>query len=136
MKTYRYYVDGGLLGKKNPSPEGVYFSVRVESDGDEPLMLNERTKVLDKQTNNEAEWLAVNEALCHIANQPRGTAAILHSDSELLVSQLLGKKKVHEPKLKAMWEVAERLKRAAWLRGVDLTLMWVSRKVNVEKLGH
>ena len=64
--TVRFWADGGMLGGRNPSKVGVYWSAyRVLPEGGEELVIKRRESK-EHFTNNEAEWLAL-RAVLHFA---------------------------------------------------------------------
>jgi len=95
------WIDGGARG--NPGPAGIGL-VLEEGDG-------EREEVygyLGMATNNVAEYAAL-LALLHRSLLRRARRLIVHSDSELLVRQMLGAYRVKNPRLQILHAEARRL---------------------------
>ena len=130
-----YWVDGGMLGGKNPSTIGVFWSVYCSTFNEgcpKDGIVVKRQESHNHFTNNDAEWLAVQSALCHASVHHKGQSLIIHSDSELIVNQFMGRYKINKPQLQALAEQAWRI--AKGFHSVEL--QWVSRKVMVKLLGH
>lgn len=72
-------------------------------------------------TNNEMEWVGMLRALV-IAK----AGDTIHSDSQLIVNQLLGKWKVKEPRLKPLAEKGKKLLR----KKPGISVKWVPRELN------
>lgn len=126
METIRYWVDGGVLGK-NPSRRGVYWSMLCEGELAPRRRLSE-----EYHTNNDAEWLALREALRHAAAHHTRHFVTIYSDSRLVTNQFNG---VWRSKIERHASLKYECKRlAAGLRRV--TLVWRPRKVLYNKLGH
>lgn len=133
MSTRTYVVDGGCIGR-NPSGEGVYFSVAEVLPGGGAVHYTEREINRAYQTNNHAEYLAVEAALGWVLLHGPERAIIL-SDSKLVVEQLNGRWGVHQPDLQAL----HRRISALWVQvaaATALELKWHSRKNSVAVLGH
>jgi len=84
--SIRFWVDGGMLGHQNPSPEGVYWSVFCQPPGQVVL----RGRSAKHHTNNEAEWLAVRGALQYAKVRFPNHHIRIYSDSMLIVKQFSG----------------------------------------------
>ncbi|MCS7191363.1 MAG: ribonuclease HI family protein [Armatimonadetes bacterium] len=93
----RIYADGSSIG--NPGPAGVGVVVFDESG----KILVTHSLSLPFATNNEAEYIAVIEAL-KLAQKFAPDEVILFVDSELVAQQLKGKYKVKSPKLQRLHE--------------------------------
>ncbi len=108
------FTDGGSRG--NPGPGASAFvatrdhSLRPSRDN----VVYKRGEFQGICTNNEAEYGAVIMAL--VWAQSRGHKdLVIHSDSQLLVKQLLGEYRVKAPKLKPLFERATfLLKKVNW----------------------
>jgi len=130
----KYWVDGGMLGGRNPSTVGVFWSAYCSvptKDAPNGLVVA-RQESHSHFTNNDAEWLAVQAALCHASIHHKGQSLVIHSDSELIVNQFMRRYKINNERLRVLAEQAWRL--ANGFHNVDL--VWVSRKVMVKLLGH
>lgn len=128
------YIDGGTLGR-NPSSEGVYWSVVGTSDGGmNDFAISRRTSKL-YTTNNEAEYCALIDALYEIGVRGPLTATI-HCDSRMVVEQINGRWKVKNDRLKALHHFATSAVAGLKLNGTEVHIVWVPRAENVERLGH
>ncbi len=98
------HIDGASRG--NPGP-AAYAVVLCRPDGS---LLKELHKYIGIRTNNEAEYYGLVAALDFaIVNGIRRLT--LYSDSELLVRQMQGRYKVKHPKLRPLFEQAQRIAR-------------------------
>ena len=143
----RCWVDGGVLGR-NPSPRGVYWSVRIENfrNGDRPIMIRKRTRAY--RTNNEAEYLALREVLLWLNEKEVRMPVVIYSDSKLIVNQFNDRFATNVPALVQLRDecraLAERLKHRVilTLAGMRLDSQGRLRRVEkpratmVRKLGH
>lgn len=96
------YVDGSSLG--NPGPAGIGIVVCDEQGN----VLSTHQMPLTSATNNEAEYLAVIEAL-KLAQKLGADEVTLFSDSELVVQQLNGNYRVRSPNLTKLHDEAKEL---------------------------
>lgn len=87
-KFLKVYVDGGVLGR-NPSPRGVYWSMRVEGDEDVT-----RKEDRNYHTNNDAEWLALREGLRWAVDHQVTRPIVIYSDSRHVVDCFNEKKRI------------------------------------------
>lgn len=126
-----FYADGGVLGR-NPSAIGVYWSVCVEEPGKASRVLVHRKQDLTHYTNNDAEWLAVQEALTLAAQQWAGRSVVLYSDSRLVVKQF---NKVWRSTIARhhRWKTACQL---LALQFPSCKVEWKPRAVMVARFGH
>lgn len=127
------YVDGGTIGQNGRGATGVYYSVGRElGDGSIEPVVHRRTSDAHK-TNNEAEWLAVLDALQEAAHIEGMESLTICSDSQLVVNQFKGRWKTKTEKLTALKTLA---KVYAERLGVPVEVVWVPRAENVTRLGH
>lgn len=131
----KLYCDGGNLGK-NPSPEGVYWSVAREHDDGRIERLTERATSDRYQSNNCAEYLALHDALFHATKIPGVTKLTVHSDSQLIVNQFNGRNKITGEELRTLCKAAQDAATYLINGGVQVEVIWVGRKENVKRLGH
>lgn len=125
----RIWVDGGVL-RQNPSPVGVYWSIRVERPGVEPVIIRKKSRKW--RTNNDAEWLALREALQWVVSFGQRQPAMIYSDSQLIVNQFNGVNAVNYERLRQHRSACRDLvRRCRWV-----AVQWRPRSVMVEKLGH
>jgi len=89
-------IDGCSLG--NPGPAGV--GVLMENKNGETVV--KRSKAIGIRTNNEAEYMALIEAL-KLASRFKGGEVTVYSDSLLLVKQMRGEYKVADKALKELY---------------------------------
>lgn len=99
MKMLRLYVDGSSLGNTGSAGIGV-----VACDERGKIIATHKLSLLTA-TNNEAEYLAVIEAL-KLARRLGANEVTLFSDSQLVVQQLKGNYKVKSPKLQRLHKEA------------------------------
>lgn len=129
----KYYADGGTLmaARGSRRTRGVYWSVRCEDPSQEkPTMI--RKQSLEYRTNNDAEWLAVTEAMQHAAQFHTAMPIVIYSDSQLVVRQYDGR---YRAKIARHHRWRDECRRLA--SGLTFVIFqWVPRAVNVEKLGH
>jgi ribonuclease HI len=132
-EIYRIVFDGGSLG--NPGRGYGSFDIRGPHDytATEKLIYDYRG---DKVTNNEAEYLTLIGALERLARDLGAAAAnstvSVFGDSQLVISQLLGRWKVRKEELKPLHYQASVLLG----RFGRFELTWHPRKESVKVLGH
>ncbi len=128
----RFWTDGGMLGGKNPSTEGVYWSTfRALPSGVSGLVIV-REKSREHFTNNEAEWLALRATL-RFARQFHPQEHIqIYSDSQLIVNQFNGRWRCQNPRLirfaHQCWDIAPHFPQCV--------VSWQPRKEMLKRLGH
>ena len=133
QESYRIIFDGGSLG--NPGHGYGSFDIRGPNDyaATEKLNYDHRG---DRVTNNEAEYLTLIAALERLARDlgPEAGASkvSVFGDSQLVISQLLGRWKVRKEELKPMHYQASVLLN----RFGRFELVWHPRKESVKVLGH
>lgn len=133
------FVDGGVLGG-NPSSEGIYWSVAVDSPKGHTYVLVDRKQSRDFFTNNEAEYLALLEGLeiAHeyifasgrCAGRKASAAVIIHSDSQVIVNQFNGAYRCNQDNLRPL------LLRCLALALPQIAVTWVPRVETKRRLGH
>jgi len=90
------HTDGAARG--NPGPAGVGAVLRDSESGE---VVAELARYLGEQTNNVAEWTAVQDALEEALR--RGAREIdLRTDSQLVARQISGRYRVKHPGLKPL----------------------------------
>lgn len=104
MKLF-IHTDGGARG--NPGPGAVGVVVLDEKK----KVIKEIGKFIGKSTNNEAEYKAVLEGL-KAAKDLKGSEIVFYIDSLLVVSQLNGKFKVKEPRMKTFFNEAKMIEKS------------------------
>ncbi len=120
--TVLAYTDGAARG--NPGEGGIGVIIR----GDKGEVLYSFGGYLGKTTNNVAEY----RALLHCLKQASGiscTKMIVHSDSQLMVRQLLGEYRVKDKKLAPLYLEAVRLLKAA---PFNVQIVHIDRESNHE----
>jgi ribonuclease HI len=126
VKSLVVYVDGGCAANGRPGAQ-AYCSVRL---GDaEPL----RITLPEASTNNQAEYGALLCALELLAAQGQRGPVTIYTDSRLLVEQMAGRWRINDGRLRQLQEQVTALLREVVF---EVRLLWVSRVVIVEKLGH
>lgn len=103
-EVYTAHIDGASRGNPGPAAYGVLF---YRPDGSK---MKEMPKYIGIKTNNEAEYYALIAAL-DFALASGVQRLVVRSDSELLVRQMQGRYKVRHPKLRPLFEQAQRLAR-------------------------
>ena len=120
------YCDGGMLGPKNPSPEGVMWSVYA----DPPGAVMERGESREHHTNNEAEYLALKAALEYARRNHPSARLTVRMDSLFVVNTYNGTWRLNGLPLRRLRqqcrEVADRA----------ITLEWQPRRELVKRVGH
>ena len=96
------YIDGGSRGNPGPSAIGSVF---YNENGD---VIKEYSEFIGKATNNEAEYQALIFSLKKTKAlfgkvKAKQMFLLIHSDSELLISQQIGKYKVKEENLQKLF---------------------------------
>lgn len=132
----RYYGDGGIFmeGRYSHATRGIYWSVVCE----DPLVPHAVPAIIRKQdfiyykTNNDAEWMAVREALMHAVAHYPTRDIIIFSDSQVIVKQFCGQAAINGERHQGFNAECQAL--AA--RCQQVIVQWVPRTVMVEKLGH
>jgi len=127
LKVY-VNIDGGSRG--NPGPAATAMIIT----GEDGKVLVSRSKFLGpSQTNNYAEWSALEEAveaLVYLAGEYGGLEAEVRSDSELVVRQFNRQYKIKEPALQEIaWRVWENL---AMSPSLQVSVKHVPRDENKE----
>ena len=120
--TVLAYTDGAARG--NPGESGIGVILKDEHGG----TLTKLYGYIGEATNNVAEYQALLACLKSAA-KTNCSRLIVHSDSELMVRQLLGEYKVKDPNLKTMVLKVHRLLEKA---GFDFEIKHVSRELNKE----
>ena len=87
MQVLKLYTDGAARG--NPGPAGI-GAVLMDAEGN---ILEEISEPLEPTTNNIAEYTALLRGLEMAAGHSPGRL-LIHSDSELMVRQVMGRYKV------------------------------------------
>ena len=123
-----FYVDGQSIGNEQ---KGITRRARIavvhqwSFNADESKVF---WKDVGDKTNNEAEYLALIEALS-LASKKAGSIEI-RSDSELIVKQMEGGYSVKDAELKPLWEKAQNLT----VKLGAVRLKWVPRDENLAGL--
>lgn len=115
------YTDGGARG--NPGPAGIGAVLRDEAGE----VLGEIAQGIGEATNNVAEYVALITGL-EMALDRGVTDIDIYMDSELVVSQLLGKWKIKKDTLRPLAVKA----RALMNRFESFTLSHVRRELNAD----
>lgn len=132
-----YYIDGGSQGnerKDRPRSARIAIAYSESTDRIDPGKIEIYWRTVGDKTNNEAEYMALIEALKMISERSDGLDRIatvdeklwIRSDSKLVVSQVKGEWKVKEPRL---LELNDRAKEALQKLG-SVRLEWVPRREN------
>ena len=100
-KITEVYVDGASRG--NPGESGIGVLV-IRPDASR----EEIREYIGRGTNNEAEYKALIKALAYLVAEGSATVKI-HTDSQLVASQMNGLWKVKDPKLRILHSEAKKL---------------------------
>jgi ribonuclease HI len=107
MRRLIIYADGAARG--NPGPAGIGVVIEDERG----WVLKEVSQFVGRQTNNQAEYMALIQGL-EAAADYQADAVLVRLDSELLVHQLKGEYKVESSLLKPLrikaWKLLTRYK--------------------------
>jgi ribonuclease HI len=122
------YVDGGVLGR-NPSPRGVYWSLLVDGI---PTTAVVRKRAANFHTNNDAEWLAVREALLWVTANAPNLPVVIYSDSRHVVDCYNQRKRIKVERLLRLYYECRRLDQKLPFVAVK----WVPRETSLKKVGH
>src|SRR4029077_11215468 len=113
------FIDGGSLG--NPGSAGI--GVVISAPRGEKIRI---AKLIRRQDNNVAEYLALLEALqCAVALKAR--AIHVYSDSEVVVRQMTGQYRCRSPRLYSLHWICRKL-----VRSLRFSISHVPRESNVE----
>jgi ribonuclease HI len=120
--TILAYTDGAARGNPGESGIGVVFK------DEEGTVVTKVYGYIGEATNNVAEYTAL---IACLKNAPKTECSklIVHSDSELMVRQLLGQYKVKDPNLKLMFQKVHRLLAKA---SFEFEIKHVGRELNKE----
>lgn len=131
----KFFVDGGNVMSKSrgrrATVRGVYWSMRCEDGSAEPVTIRQRD-ITQFSTNNDAEWLALREALTYAVAHHADVPIIIYSDSQLVVKQFNNQWRTKIARHFRLHQECKNL--TAQLKFV--ILQWVPREVSVAKLGH
>lgn len=100
--TILAYTDGAARGNPGESGIGVVFK------DEKGTILTKISGYIGEATNNVAEYQALIACLKNAA-KTKCSRLVVHSDSELMVRQILGEYKVKDPTLKLMFQKVHRL---------------------------
>ncbi len=109
------YTDGAA--DPNPGPAGIGAAIRDEQGNP----IGTVSKYIGRATNNEAEYLAIIEALEKVADL--GVKHVqLFSDSQLVVCQVNGEYRVRQPHLRPLYEKVKELQ--GRFESFEITHIW------------
>jgi ribonuclease HI len=120
--TILAYTDGAARGNPGESGIGVVFK------DEKGAIVTKLCGYIGEATNNVAEYQAL---IACLKNAPKTKCSrlVVHSDSELMVRQLLGEYKVKDPNLKLMFQKVQRLLAKA---SFEFEIKHVAREFNRE----
>jgi ribonuclease HI len=130
-----FYVDGQSVGNEQRKAKRQARIAVVYERSPSPEGRRVRERNVGDKTNNEAEYLALLEALQIISDKwarpssgihDETATTVIRSDSELVVNQINGGFKVKEAHLRPLWEQA----RGLLARLGRVRLEWVPREKN------
>lgn len=120
--TVYAFTDGAARGNPGESGVGVIFK------DEQGTTLAKLHGYIGETTNNIAEYTALLACL-KSAPKTKCSRLVVHSDSELMVRQLLGEYKVKDPNLKVLYLKVQRLLAKA---AFDFEIKHVRRELNKE----
>ncbi|MBI4130264.1 ribonuclease HI family protein [Candidatus Roizmanbacteria bacterium] len=126
------WTDGGSRGNPGEGAVGVVIKLKVKS---EKLKVEEKTlesfgERIGRVTNNEAEYMAVIEALKKVTSYKlQVTKVDFFMDSKLICEQLKGNWKIKQEHLKALFS---QVKTLGMSLGVPISYTYVHRAENKE----
>lgn len=133
IESYRIVFDGGSLG--NPGRGYGSFDIRGPGNYAATEQLNYDYRG-NRVTNNEAEYLTLIGALERLSRDlgaaTTDATVSVFGDSQLVISQLLGRWKVRKEELRPLHSQASVLLK----RFARFELTWHPRKESVKVLGH
>lgn len=102
--TIKVYTDGGARG--NPGPAACAYVVMINN-----VFFHQDSKYLGVTTNNDAEYNGLILALnyLHTLDLANYSDVYFYLDSELVVKQIKGEYKIKHPKLKILFDKAQKL---------------------------
>lgn len=123
----KVFIDGSSRGNPGPAGAGVFI---IEDNGSTHTIQT----YLGEKTNNQAEYLALIEALTEIPPSSVLSKLEIYSDSMLLVQQINGKWKVKNTEIRLLHKQAKALLlNYKSPRGISLwSLAHIGRKFNAE----
>ncbi|MHA2225087.1 MAG: ribonuclease HI family protein [Candidatus Hodarchaeales archaeon] len=101
-KLLTIYTDGASRGNPGPSAYGFIFLIGEK-------IIHQKSSFIGDQTNNQAEYRAMIEALSEARKMTRGKVE-LFSDSELVINQINGIYQVKKSHLQILWDQVVELK--------------------------
>ncbi len=119
------HTDGGARGNPGPGAVGVVIK---DSKG---KVIKEIGKFIGRSTNNEAEYKAVIEGLSSCVNSEIKEIEFF-IDSLLVASQLSGKFKIKEPRMRALYDKAKSLEKK--FKSVQYTHVPRSKNLMADKI--
>lgn len=117
------YVDGGSHHNQDPELRKAYGSFKI---GTEPVV----TRDFGNNTNQEAEYKALINALSVIKNQYSNEEVTIYTDSQLIIGQLTLGWKVKAPNIGPLYIMARSLLTS------KIKIVKVNRSILVTILGH
>ena len=101
------YCDGGCLNNQDESKRRAYGSFKV-SDG--VNILHHDMFYFKNETNNEAEYMALEKALDHVLSMKKEKDIIeIRTDSQLVVGQLTQNWKINQKLFKLVFRIKNKL---------------------------
>lgn len=134
------YVDGGCKNNQCSAKREAYGSYKILAKGKkwpDWILYAHETKDYGSATNNQAEYLAILDALGHISKYRSTKTIKIYTDSALVFNQIWGDWKTKEPKLiKLRDELLDLLHSYDYIDGIKVIAEWVPRETIVKELGH
>jgi len=118
---WKLFIDGASRNNPGPAGAGIYLL-----KNDEPVV--QKGFFLGSKTNNQAEYLSLVLGIFYLKkNMCKEDIAMIISDSQLLVRQMLGEYKVKNADLRPLFQLSNRL-----LSGINYNIAHVLRHENKE----
>jgi len=125
--------DGSSLGNPGPCKIGIVIWERFSGTSSARRVSPTKTisKDIGNGTNNDAEWMALIEAVRWVNSQSDNDPVYIYSDSLLVVEQANNRWKVKQLNMKAYKQELENLIDKIDERKQQITLSWLPRQLTM-----
>jgi ribonuclease HI len=126
------FIDGGCVPE-----EGIYWSVALERN-DQLTFWTERGRHRNYNTSNQAEYLALIDALRQLEDHPefKHHRVFIYSDSQTMVERLNGQTGANCNDVQSLYDRAKHHIKSLDNKGIRVVLQWVPRAAIVKRLNH